>query len=184
MTAEQIFLPYAKVAFEIKNELLTLERSFKLEKEAFAKAILKKQISTLNHLLNVCFRVTGDFTAVSVSVKAKNYIDKNNLGDIFEIGWGDQLKFEKKKIRTECELIHEHKTPVKSLIEKLKTAQSLEETIEIFKLQQIVWIHKDEDKLLPKSNRPDPDDAYRKAGIEILQNNKPIGHIFRRKIKK
>jgi hypothetical protein len=178
MKSEEIFHPFAKMALQLSNEMKMLDQQLSMETDAFNKAVYTRQISGLMHLTDRCFRITGDFLPVGVSKKAKQYCDDNQLGDIFKIGWAEQAVFEKKKNRHTCELKHEHKTPVSELIKKLKAIDSVEEAIRLFESQEIVWIHKDEDKLLPKSNRPDPDEAYRKAGIEVIKNPNPVGHLF------
>jgi hypothetical protein len=131
------------------------------------------------HLMDRCFRLTGDFLPKHVSRLAKEYCDHNELGDIFGIGWGGQPKFEKKKNRGLCSLKHEHKIPVNALVEKLKGAVSLDDALKLFESQEIVWVLKEEDLKLPKSKRVDPDEEYSKAGIEIIKNPNSIGHLFK-----
>ena len=46
------------------------------------KAILKKQRGGLKHLIDRCFRLTGDFMPVHVNKRAKDYCADNQLGDI------------------------------------------------------------------------------------------------------
>ena len=179
MSSKEIFLPYAVVAMSAMKELEKIEQRLKDSANGENKMILLKQKAGLKHLIDRCFRLTGDFIPVHVSRIAKEHCVTNNLGDIFNIGWGNQTKFEKKKNRKECSLKHEHKIPVKSLIQKLRKAETIEDVLNIFESQEIVWIHKDEDRKLPKSNRPNPDEEYAKAGIDVIKNPHSIGHLFR-----
>ena len=48
-------------------------------------------------------------------------------------------------------------------------ATTLDEAVKIFESQEIVWVHKEEDEKLPKTKRPNPDEEYAKAGIEIIK---------------
>ncbi|MBU2652279.1 MAG: hypothetical protein KKA81_15220 [Bacteroidetes bacterium] len=178
MDATKIFEPFAKAGFYMKDILLQIEDDYEREYDPGARKILKKQISSLRYLIDRSFRVTGDYVPVGVSEMAKKYCDDNDLGDIFEIGWGEQAKFEKQKNRSSCKLKHEHKVPVKQLVLRLKDTNSIEEAIDVYLGQKIVWIHKDEDKKLPQSNRPDPDKAYEDAGIKVIENLNHPGHLF------
>ena len=178
MDAHEIFSPYATVALTAKKELQQVEQKLKSETNRRNKAILKKQRGGLKHLIDRCFRLTGDFMPVHVSKRAKDYCADNQLGDIFNIGWGGQTKFEKQVNRQGCQLKHEHKTPVTALIKRMCGATTLDEAVKIFESQEIVWVHKEEDEKLPKTKRPNPDEEYAKAGIEIIKNPNPIGHLF------
>ena len=118
-----------------------------------------------------------------ISKEAKRYCDSNKLGDIFEIGWNQQAKFENQNNRKTCNLKHEHKIPVNEQIAKIMKANTLDEVLEIFLNQEIVWVTKAEDKKLPQSNRPDSNKAYEDAGIEIITNPNKAGHLFKPKNK-
>ena len=178
MDATEIFSPYASVAMTAKQELQKVEQKLEAETNGKKRAILKKQRSGLKHLIDRCFRLTGDFLSVHVSKRASQYCAENQLGDLFAIGWGEQPKFEKQPNRSSCKLKHEHKIPVATLVERIKATSTLEEAVRLFEAQEIVWIHKDEDRKLPKSKRPNPDEEYEKAGIEIIKNPKGLGHLF------
>jgi hypothetical protein len=179
MKTDEIFLPFALVAMSAKTELEKVNDRLKSEVSKQEKAILKKQRSGLIHLIDRCFRLTADFLPVHVSKKAYEYCVQNQLGDIFKIGWNNQSKFEKKQNRKHCELKHEHKTPVSSLIKKLQEEENIQSAVKLFyEKQEIVWVTKKEDEKLPKNNRPNPDEAYIKAEIEIIRNPHPIGHRF------
>ena len=132
----------------------------------------------MKHLIDRCFRLTGDFMPEHVSKQAKKYCDDNDLGDIFKIGWGKQATFEKKVNRAGCQLKHEHKKPVADLSKSLRKVKNLNEAIEIFEGQEIVWVTKDEDRKLPKTNRADSDKAYEDAEIVIIRNESAVGSLF------
>lgn len=181
MEPKEIFKPYAQSAFELMKIYKEIESKFKIEKDPLSKNILKKQQQTIKHLIDRSVRVTGDFVPVSISKKAKQYCDVNQLGDIFEIGWNEQAKFERQKNRKTCKLKHEHKIPVNEQIAKIMKSNTLDQVLEIFMNQEIVWVTKEEDKKLPKSNRPDSDKAYKDAEIEIIRNTNKAGHLFKSK---
>ena len=135
MDAKEIFSPYATVALIAKKELQQVEAKLKIETNHRNKAIFTKQRSGLKHLIDRCFRLTGDFMPVHMSKRASQYCSDNQLGDIFTIGWAGQSKFEKQANRKDCKLKHEHKIPVTTLIEKLRHAKTLEEALKIFERQ-------------------------------------------------
>lgn len=182
MTPSQIFEPYAKNIYSLKEELLVVAQKYQAATDSWEIAILKKQMGGLKRLIDRCIRETGDFIPAHVSKAAKHYCDgiHPNVPDlIFEIPWSRQKEYEKKTSRDECNLKYEHKIPVDDLIEKVKHANSVEEIIEILKNQEIVWITKDEDKKLPRKHRPNSDEAYHDAGIVIIKNPNDFGHIFK-----
>jgi hypothetical protein len=175
----EIFRPYAETGFYLIQKWKEIDRKTEESKDPISKKILSKQKQTIKHLIDRTLRLTGDFVPVHVSKKAEHYINQNNLGNIFEIGWGEQAKFEKQPNRKTCKLKHEHKIPVNEQIGKLMKARTIEDVLEIYLNQEIVWILKEEDKKLPKSKRPDSDKAYRDAQIEIIKNPNNPGHLFR-----
>lgn len=179
MNAHDIFPPYATVALCAIQELLEIDKKLELPQNNRTKAILKKQQSGMVHLIDRCFRLTGDFIPVSVSARARQYVIDNDLGDIFTIGWNEQPEFEKQVNRNTCQLKHEHKRPIGDLVKLAKNAKTLDELVKLFESQEIVWVHKEEDKKLPKTNRTNPDEDYAMAGIEIIKNPHPIGHLFK-----
>lgn len=180
MTEQDIFLPYAKVALLIKDQMEEVERLLSNEADKTKTAILKRQLSGLRYLANTTFRVTGDFLPVSASTKALDYCNKNNLGSPFDIGWRDLPKFEGKKNRGECKLIHEHKIPVKSLVKNLRNSNDINDVLKVFLSQEIVWILKEEDIELEKSERTNPNEEYINAGIEVIKSPHSIGHLFKK----
>lgn len=184
MKTDKIFEPLAKTALELKEQLINLEELNKSETDSLNKEIRKKQISIYKKLLDACFRQSIDFVPAGVSKAAKKYCDNNSLGNIFEYRWSEQVKYEKKKKRTECKLKYEHKIPVKELINRLKTVKSFNDALDIFMQQEIVWVTKDEDNLLRTSVRPDPDEEYRRVGIEVFENPNPASHFFKKNQRK
>ena len=177
MNKKEIFKPYAIVALSALKELEKIEKKME-EKNKQEKKLLARQVAGMKHVIDRCFRLTGDFMPVHVSKLAKKYCDDNNLGDIFKIGWGKQATFEKKVNRAGCQLKHEHKKPVADLSKSLRKVKNLNEAIEIFEGQEIVWVTKDEDRKLPKTNRADSDKAYEDAEIVIIRNESAVGSLF------
>lgn len=178
MNKQEMLAPYAVVAMAAMQQLLEAERRFHIEKDEHSRKILSKQVGGLKHLVDRCIRITSDFLPANASRRAIEYCDKNQLADIFQIGWGGQLVFEKQSNRSSCTLKHEHKVPISTLIQQLRNATSLEDAVKIFESQEVVWVTKEEDRRLPKSNRPDPDEEYRKADIEVVSNPHTAGHLF------
>lgn len=184
MESEKIFEPFAKAALFLKEQLIIIEGEYNSEKNPLNKSILKKQMNAFKKVIGSSFRETVDFVPAGVSEMAKKYCDDNSLGDIFEFRWSEQAAFEKKKTKKECKLKYEHKIPVKELINRLKTVKSFDDALSIFMQQEIVWIHKDENKLLPQSDRPNPDEEYKKAGIKVIKNPNPASHFFQKNQRK
>ena len=178
MKEKEIFRPFAETAFALKNLINNLDEQFKTNPNKSIEKLIDQQIKAMKHLLDRSIRVTGDFVPVHASKKAIEYCEVNELGDIFKIGWGNQAKFEKQLNRKTCQLKHEHKITVNDQITKIKKANNVEEVLGIFLTQEIVWVLKSEDALLPKSRRENHDQAYKDAGIEIVKNPYQSGHLF------
>jgi predicted helicase len=95
-----------------------------------------------------------------------NYAQVKRLNDIFKLRWYDQLRYEGQKTRKQCELIQEHKIPVKNIIFSVCTASSVQEILGILQSLQLFWILKDpENKKLNHRQRKNPDQDYKDAGI-------------------
>jgi hypothetical protein len=179
MIRQEIFAPYARVALAAKQELDLVENKLKNAQDSREIAILKRQKGDLRHLIDRCFRQSGDFVPVHASKRVLEYCSRLQLGNVFAIKWAHQKKFEKQSRREKCQLKHEHKIPVSNLVAQLKKVESLEEAIALFESQEIVWILKEEDARLPRNLRPDPDKAYAEAMIEVVSNPNTIGHLFK-----
>jgi hypothetical protein len=182
MEAKEIFKPYAKATLVLKDQFLSIEKQYNSEKDNKKKKLLKKQMGTFKSLINENFRQTGDFVPADASKKALEYCAvlataSNSPKDIFKLGWNDQLAFEGQRNRTECKLKYEHKIPVKQLVDKLINAKSYNDALAIFMSQEIVWVTNEEEARLPRSNRPNPDEEYRKAGISVIKNPNLPGHL-------
>lgn len=178
MTVEEIFAPYVKVAMKAARELDVLETKLNAGPEEWHRSVIRAQMYHLRHIIDRCFRQTCDFMPAHASKKAIAYCTQHGLGDIFTLRWTDQLKFERQSSRKTCRLIQEHKIPVSDLVRRVRNAKTKEDAQKIFELQEIVWILKEEDKELPRTNRPDSDKTYTEAGIEIVRNAGSIGRLF------
>ncbi|QWE13969.1 hypothetical protein [Polynucleobacter sp. AP-Sving-400A-A2] len=111
------------------------------------------------------------FIEPRVSVNAQKIADANNLGDLTKqryrtpkawVGGGD--------------LYWEHAKPVVDIrraLLKLKPVPTAEEILRVVSQAEIAWITRDEEKLLPKTDRADWQAVYRANSIELL----PIAKI-------
>jgi hypothetical protein len=178
MTTQEIFSPYAAVALAAAKELKKIEKKMKVSNTPREKRILKRQFENIKSLINRTFRLTGDFMPVHISKMAKKFCIDNKLGDITKTKSNYQAKFEKQTNRDNCNLKHEHKIPVGALVKSLCDSTNLDEAINIFENQEIVWVTREEDKRLPRTNRPNSDACYRDAGIQIIKNKREIGNLF------
>lgn len=177
---EKLFEPYAKVALYMKDQLKIIEKQYFYEKDPFIRSVLEKQMTDFKAIINEIFRQTGDFVAPDASKKALEYCAEKKLGNIFLVGWNQQKGFEKIPYRSKAGLMYEHKIPVNELIKMLIKSETVDDVLKIFLKQEIVWILKEEDKLLKneRSNRPNPNGSYNKAGIEVIKNSNTAAEFY------
>lgn len=100
--------------------------------------------------------------------------------DLFKLTYVDQPKAEKiisdrleKGTRVkDGVLMHEHKTDVATLFQKIEaTGGDVDKIIQILNGMELVWILRSEDKKLKRSHRGDDHDkAYADAGIVVVKN--------------
>lgn len=144
-----------------------------------SKPFKKIKNNMLIHLLDRCLRVASHLIPPCASESAIARAEKHGV-DLFKLREKDRNKVEKKIKLTNKEdrekFILEHFNPVNQIIksiiaEKSITLKTCEKALEKLK---VVWILKSEDDLLNKNghrkNRPNPENAYKRARIKILSN--------------
>lgn len=102
-----------------------------------------------------------------VSVGAQAEADRRGV-DLRGMGWHDQHRFDRGRSTFQWE----HIVPVGQIRSSCLEARNTGEIVQILKTARVAWILKEEDRRLTglgyRSVRPDPDDAYRAAGITLL----------------
>lgn len=88
--------------------------------------------------------------------------------DLRTVTWHAQKKVDGYRTFT-----YEHMTPIKWFVQRIGTASTVEEVLEILDEHlSVAWVTKEEDAALRRlgytSNRPNPAVAYQEAGIELL----------------
>lgn len=126
-----------------------------------------KQKSRIRESIGVDIRKYTDLIDPDVSVQAD--LDAKNLGiDLRKEDWQSQTRFDPGRKRFHLD----HVVPVSCLRDACIEANDVHKINEILETEaRIVWITKAENSCLDKkgfrSNRPDPDEAYRTCGIKI-----------------
>lgn len=130
------------------------------------KRYLNKAISF--EIRHACDALLPDKLILRVSVKAS--LKAQAMGvDLRLSDWQDQVKFDPGR-----KIFHlEHVIPVLEIRKSCYLAASRQDVLEILKSRILIaWILKEEDRCLNRlglrSNRPDPEAAYRAAGIELV----------------
>jgi hypothetical protein len=108
-----------------------------------------------------------------VSIKAQKEADELNLGSLLQYDWNDQTKKHKMNDLGRKIFHYEHFVPIQQQIDDLLKLESYNDLniYNIISNNKICWILKSENKILDKiakSKRPNPDEAYHKAGITLL----------------
>jgi len=144
-------------------------------KSIFAKAeVLSRSTLPATYRARVREAVSDDLKKVSnlaiPEVSRAALLEARRLGiNLFEKTWHDQPSFDEGR-----EVFHlEHVRPVSALREECLLAASVAEVLEVLATKiRVAWILKSEDVGLTsrgyRSNRPDPDQAYRAAEIELV----------------
>jgi len=117
-------------------------------------------------MLNQCLRICDNYLYINLaSKKAIEEAQKLNI-NLSKMHWQNQSKFDP----TRKVFIFEHKTPIKMIIDRILLNDS--DINNILESIEIAWITKEENDILDKkgykSNRPDPNLAYKEAGIILL----------------
>ena len=93
--------------------------------------------------------------------------------DLRTTDWTEQTKFDPKRERFHLE----HVVTVKGVVDACLAARSESEVAAILGAVRVAWILKEENRVLDQlgvtSARPDPDAAYRAAGITLKRFDEP-----------
>jgi hypothetical protein len=154
---------------EYKNFIEILKVVVPIYKEnldkKYYKVILSMTIRMVENLSNIQYSVEADKKAKRMGLKKK----------LSQYKWHEQTN---KNMMNDLgrKIFHwEHYYPVEQIIKELCAFEKLKED-DIFKIiskTKIVWILKEENKRLDKiakSIRPNPEIAYKEAGIKIVEN--------------
>jgi hypothetical protein len=107
------------------------------------------------------------------SEKAVQKAKDMNL-NLRNLTWANQPKFDKNR-----EIFHyEHLWTVTDIINQCKKANTEEEVSKILDKLEVVWILKEEDKNLKKTDRQDPEEEYAKAGITLISIHRIWGSVI------
>jgi hypothetical protein len=124
----------------------------------------------IEHGLKWIIKHIGKLVPPSASEKALKIAKLNDI-NLFALKWDDQIKAEKKinnDSKGRVTFHHEHKTDIKTLYEKILKASSETEIFEILMQQEIVWITKEENKILKRDSRIE--DEYKKHNIKVIDS--------------
>lgn len=118
----------------------------------------------------------GDLAILRVRRRAREVAITMGI-DLFKATWHDQREFDCGRAVFQLE----HFAPVGKLKAACLAARPIEEVDRVLAEDVVVvWVLKEEDKKLTalgyKCNRNDPAEAYRRAGIEVVES--PIGSRF------
>ena len=128
-----------------------------------------KEISKIRESISTDIQKYGDLIPVSlISQRAYEQAKAINLS-LKDMTWHNQIKFDPgRKI-----FQYEHMMPVNELRKLCLQRSDVKSTIRLLREQHLVaWILKEEDQEITrlgyKQNRPDPQKAYREAGIKLI----------------
>lgn len=147
---------FAQALFSLASRVKKLKPADKYEKSQFRGA------------MKAIVQSVGNLQPARVSRSALEVAKVLELDDLPSLRWDRQ----KKKDPGRKKLLREHKTPVSWIVERAISCESDKQVQDLLARMEIAWITREEDDRLSenghRSKRPDSDDAYRKAGIELL----------------
>jgi len=154
-------MPVRNIPTSVVDTITTLAQAFhSTEIGTDSRRWHKKMLST-------AIRHIEYFITPRVSQLACETALKYDIKDLTSIPWKPPSAWAPGR-----DLIFEHAYPASDLVKNILSIQSPSAAnikIELHKAE-IVWIHRCEDKLLPRSNRSDWQDEYRRAGIVLVDN--------------
>ena len=130
--------------------------------------LTERQQSRFREAVSDDIKKCTNFLTPEVSVAAKQKAESKAV-DLFSKDWHEQHQFDPGR-----GVFHfEHVVPVLSIRKMCERAHSSEEILSILlRNLRVAWILKEEDRKLSslgyRSKRPDPNEAYRHAGIKLL----------------
>lgn len=125
-------------------------------------------------LRNMC-RELEEFVVIGKSKAAQQLADQKGIGDLSHFRYSDRHKKSGLDDKLDGQFHFEHTVPVSILCKGLQAlAPATEAAIEaIISKAQVTWVTSEENKRLNDlgfaHKRPDPADAYRRAGIELTE---------------
>ncbi len=138
----------------------------------------KTKNKMLIHLMDRCLRVASHLIPPDSSERAFERAKESNI-DIFRLGEKDRNKIEKQIKKNnpndDEKFILEHFNPVNIIVKEMLSMKNDPSRFEyaLDKLK-VVWVLKSEDDVLVnnghRANRPNPTEAYKQAGIKIIEN--------------
>lgn len=152
----------------LEDATATFAKAIFVKTTALRSANLNKdEQREINASISFDIRIYGNLKTPKISLKAKHRADELEI-PIKDMHWSNQTKFDKGR----CIFHLEHFNTVKDIKDACLHAHSEAEIITLLENSSLVWVLKDEDKLLNnnghRNSRADPHQAYRDAGIEIL----------------
>lgn len=118
-------------------------------------------------------RMVESILPIDVSQGAQEKADLMGIGELYQYGWLQQNKKTGMKDYDRSIFHWEHYIPIQQQLNDLLELEEINEYViyQIISRSKICWILKDENKRLDqiaRSNRPNPSEAYRQAGIVLL----------------
>lgn len=137
--------------------------------------IYKKDYSKgyMKEILVRTLRMVESVSPMDVSKAAQDEANKMGIGSLYNYGWLKQNKKTGMKDYDRSIFHWEHYYPIQQQVEDLLSLESYEDEdiYNVINNGKICWILKEENRLLDKiakSKRPNPQEAYEKAGIILL----------------
>lgn len=118
-------------------------------------------------------RMVESVLPMDVSRKAQEVADSMGIGSLYQYGWLKQNKKNGMKDYDRSIFHWEHYVPIQQQLNELLNLKEINDNdiYNIIRKGKICWILKKENEILDKiarSNRPNPEETYRQAGIELL----------------
>lgn len=118
-------------------------------------------------------RMVESILPMDVSKNAQEVADSMGIGPLYQYGWLKQNKKNGMKDYDRSIFHWEHYVPIQQQLNELLELNEINDDAiyQIIKKGKICWILKKENEVLDKiarSNRPNSEETYRQAGIELL----------------